>query len=202
MTRFGWIITTAIIVLSAAVCLLVLLWTTHKPEATIVPASATSTDSVQLLDPSTLAIYTSGTYGFTFFYPATAAITDQFSPSRGSQLLWRENPIATGTLIAQVSVAEGDVRIGESQASKEVAACLKAGPAEKMLANTTLGSTTWKTFSFDKLGTDVEQHVTSYRTMHEGSCYALEAFEPRSTVGTTTQSALDSIVQSFTFAKL
>jgi hypothetical protein len=200
MTRFGWIITTAIIVVSAAVLFIILLWTSKHPQASPV-TSATSTNAVPLTDHSTLSIYTSGTFGFSFFYPASATITDQFSPNRSSQSFWRENPLATGTLIARVIVDGGEVRVGTSQAVKEVSACSKTGPAERAQADMTVGSTTWKTFSFDKLGTDVEQHVTSYRTVHSGSCFALEAFEPRVGVSTTTQAALNSIIQSFTFAQ-
>ncbi|CAN5697632.1 hypothetical protein BH11PAT2_BH11PAT2_05140 [soil metagenome] len=197
MTRFGWIITTGVIVVSAAVLLLIVVLTSHRATPT---TETMATSSVPLMDPSSLAIYTSGTYGFSFFYPAFAAVSDQFSTSTEEQPLWREAPIATGTPIVSVAVDGGEVRIGSSQAAKEIVACVKAGPAEQKQSDTTIGSTTWKTFSFDKVGTDVEQHVTSYRTLHDKACFALETFEPRVGVSTTTQSALESMVQSFTFA--
>ncbi|MDB5244952.1 MAG: hypothetical protein JWN90_57 [Parcubacteria group bacterium] len=198
MTRFGWIITTCIILFSAGVLLLLVVVTSHR----IAPATVTSTEnSVPLTDLSSLAIYSSGTYGFSFFYPAMATVTDQFSSSTNTGLLWRENPLATGTLITRIAIDGGEVRIGMSQAVKELTACAKTGPAEKAVADIHMGSTTWKAFSFDKLGTDVEQHVMSYRTLHDKACYALEAFAPRVGVSTTTQSGLDAVVQSFTFAQ-
>ncbi|MDB5190382.1 MAG: hypothetical protein JWN49_708 [Parcubacteria group bacterium] len=198
MTRFGWIITTCIILFSAGVLLLLVVVTSHRTS----PATVTSTEnSVPLTDLSSLAIYSSGTYGFSFFYPATATVTDQFSSSTNTGRAWRENPLATGTLITRIAVDGGEVRIGMSQAIKELTACTKTGPAEKAVADINMGSTTWKAFSFDKLGTDVEQHVMSYRTLHDKACFALEAFAPRVGVSTTTQSGLDAVIQSFTFAQ-
>lgn len=200
MTRFGWITTSVIIVASAGILLLVVTLLGHRPQPS--PAIvATTTDSVPLMDPTALAIYTSGTYGFSFFYPATATVTDQFTQKGVDQNSWRENAIATGTRIARVATDGGTVQIGLSQASKELSACVKAGPAEQSQGDTTIGSTTWNTYSFDKLGTDVEQHVVSYRTVHDRSCFALEVFTPRGDASTTAQQALDAIVQSFIFAQ-
>ena len=203
MTRFGWITTSATMLLVGAIILIVLVLTNHQ--AAPVPVSTIASSTLPLIDPSTLSIYTSGTYGFSFFYPATATVTDQFSNSTSSSnsgLLWRENPIAIGTLISRIAVGGGEARVGTSASAKEVTSCLKPGPAEQTLGDTSIGSTTWKAFSFDKLGTDAEQHVLSYRTLHDHACFALETFESSTDVSTTTQSALNGIVQSFTFAHI
>ncbi len=196
MTRFGWMVATAIALICA--CIVgVFVWT-HKTSPAPVAGVATSTTPV--IDPSALAIYSSGEYGFTFFYPAGATLEDAFTGTSSSNLPWRAQAVASGTLVVQVAAPEGKMRVGISSAQKETAVCTQPGPAEKPLSSVSIASTTWSKFSFDKLGTDDEEHVTSYRTLHDHACYALETFEPFTATASTTAFGLVQVVNSFTFA--
>lgn len=164
------------------------------------PPPAVEATSTPVVDPSELAIYTSGEYGFSFFYPAGATVTDAYSKSAGQPLPWRNQAIGTGTPIVRVKANGGEVRVGASSDEDELDACLTASPAEDMQKATTVGSTTWSTFTFDKLGTDDEERVTSYRTLHDKRCYAVELFQPLSEAATTTGYTIDDTITSFSFA--
>ena len=194
MTRFGWLIAFLLIVILAIVGTFVFLG--HRAMQDRPTVTATSTP---VTDPSALSIYTNGTYGFTFFYPADARLTDTFGTTT-DPMQWRENAVATGTLIADVQTDGGEARIGASTAKKELAACSTAGAAEQQQASLIIASTTWNVFSFDRVGTDAEERIMSYRAKHDGSCFALETVEPLAQAASTTLPAPDLIIRSFSFA--
>lgn len=201
MTRLGWLVVSALILLLGALGAVFALW--HHYHARPVPAVQTqATTTPPVVDPSSLAIYTSGEYGFSFFYPATASIFDAFTATTTQGLVWRQGAAADGTLIVRVTTNTGEARIGISSAAREITACTQAGPAEKSLGTSSVGSTTWNRFSFKKIGTDDEEQVMSYRAVHGGHCFALETFQPLPVVtASTTAFGLTDIVQSFIFAK-
>lgn len=194
MTRFGWTIIGALMCI--VVCALgVFMWLSGTPpqQASV----ALPEEPERTLDPSALAIYTSGTYGFSFFYPATATLTDAFGAA--GALDWRMHAVAAGTLIASVAMDDGEARIGMSEAPDELDACLSAGTAEEPAGIARAGSTTWHVFTSSQLGTEVERDVHSYRTIYHDRCYALEAFiAPGTPVSEAAGPQL--LVESFTFA--
>ncbi|MES2225210.1 MAG: hypothetical protein V4480_00175 [Patescibacteria group bacterium] len=195
MTRFGWLVGLGIVLCIAIIAAVT--FYVHAQHAASVPVSVEAAPAV--VDPSSLAIYTSGTYGFSFFYPASATLTDVFASSGPSSIAWRENTTATGTLLARVETMSGEARVGESTASKGISECTKPSPAEHALGTAVMGSTTWSTFSFDRLGTDDPTRVKSYRAVHDGTCIALETFEPLS-AASTSAAGPETVVKSFTFA--
>ena len=177
------------------------------------------------------AIYTNGEYGFVISYPETAQITESFVPGYRLPIWWRAtaDPESKGTLLLQIMSysTQSDhsypryfdalVRVGVSDHPQEVAACERLTPdrAETALADATFGGATWKVFSFGDAG--MQQHVkgVSYRTVHEGTCYAVEKIAVGSNYREDPASAddvpdallderyqgLDQIVESFTFAR-
>lgn len=198
MTRLGWLVAGTLVLICACIAAL-FVWHQHatKPVA-VLQTEATSTPAV---DPSELAIYTSGVYGFSFFYPANGTVSDSFTATTTSNLPWRQGATGAGTSIVRISTSAGEVRVGVSSAAAEVGACLKAGPAEKALGTRTVGSTTWNHFSFQKIGTDNEQSVDSYRAVHASQCFALETLMPLASGATSSPSfSLADAVESFTFA--
>lgn len=200
MTRLGWLVVLGISALIILACGL-LLWLHGRAYTPVQSNVATSTSEV--LDPSALSIYTSGEYGFTFFYPANAIVHDSFSTTSVGNAPWRVGATAPGTAVVDISLSsttpQGMVRVGLSKNSKEVSVCIKVGAAEQAQPNLLVGSTTWSVFAFDKVGTDDEEHITSYRVIRNNTCYALETFQPF-TATTTTPFTPTDIVKSFTFA--
>lgn len=159
---------------------------------------ATTTPTV---NPATLSIYTSGEYGFSFFYPSDTKLTDAYSTTTLSGVLWRIGATGTGTPIVRIQQGNEEVRVGVSTAAKEVHSCTSVGPAETGNGTLVVGSTTWHQFTFQKVGTDNEQKVTSYRTVQNSSCYALELFQPLSGAASSTGYTLGDTITSFSFAE-
>ena len=198
MTRFGWAVVLGII----ALCVIaggVFMWRNVDKWAAPPPAAVATTTPV--VDPSELAIYTSGEYGFSFFYPANATVTDAYSKAAGQPLPWRNQAVGTGTPIVRIKAGGGEIRVGASTDKDELDACRIASPAEDAQKDMTVGSTTWSTFTFDKLGTDDEERITSYRTLHDKRCYAVEIFQPLSETATSTGYTINDTITSFSFAQ-
>lgn len=193
MTRFGWLAAGGMVIAILGVVLLV--WGFSRQSASY----ETSRDTMErstVTDPAALSIYTSGTYGFSFFYPMAAVIEDTFTESA---FPWHSGIIAPGTLIVRIIAGASEARIGASNDEDAVASCDEAGSSEQGLEPLTVGTTSWSVFTYDQLGTENQRRVTSYRTVHEGSCFAVETFEPLGGEGTPQDISL--VVRSFTFAR-
>lgn len=194
MTRFGWIVTSmTVVILVLAVALLMWLYGAQSPQE----SSVVVEEPARTLDPSSLAIYTSGTYGFSFFYPATAYLSDEFGSAPAAD--WRQHARSDGMLIVEVATEEGEVRLGMSTEEEEVASCAAASGTERIGGISQMGSTTWNVFKSSLVGTDAERDVRSYRTVRDGACYALEAYlSPGASLEESRGPAL--ILESFSFA--
>lgn len=198
MTRFGWMVMlTALAICIALVAGIMWLFGQKAGVDTGAQSHATTTP---VTDPSQLSIYTSGEHGISFFYPSTATLVDAFSTTTGAVVPWRVHASASGTPIVQVQTAGGDVRIGVSANAKEVSGCTNAGPSEEVRGSFTVGTIIWKEFVFQKLGTDNERSVTSYRTVHAKKCYALEVFTPLGGTASSTGYTIKDTITSFSFA--
>jgi len=181
-----------------------------------------------------LSIYTNGTYGFSIFYPAQDSVESTFDTQYHLPATWRVNALvndggtaATGTpIIAIVGYRtvssstypryfETEVRIGASSNSQEVDACDTAGNGETALPDVTINGVVWKVFTLQDDGMMQYLSGTSYRTIHDGQCFALEQIETGSSYRDDPPSPADipdatltqdyknmaSIVQSFSFAR-
>ena len=176
------------------------------------------------------AIYTNGEYGFAIFYPQKDTTETTFDLQYHLPATWRVNalPNATGTSVYAIigystksntsypRYFETEVRIGASKDPQEVAVCERVGNGEVALADKVFNGVTWKSFSLEDTGMMQYLKGTSYRTIHEGTCFALEEIETGSSYRDDPPSSadisdamlaqkykeLDGIVQSFSFARL
>lgn len=188
---------------------------------------ATSTDSTF----SGEAIYTNGTYGFAVRYPEMAKVAYTFEPTYHLGQYWRATAAADSigtplvSFVTYETTSENSypryyytmVRIGVSTDKKEVDACTKIAKdqGETPLPDETFGGATWKVFSFQSAGMMQYAKGVSYRTVYEGTCYALEKIatgsnyrdDPASSKDipeaelTKHYDELDAIVHSFMFAR-
>ncbi len=191
MTRFGWLVFLVVLVgISGSIGGWYLIVRNHPPVAAP-QAVATTTPQEDL---SSSSIYTNGVYGFSIVYPAKDAIAETFAP-------WRAGAVASGTPLVAFTGSDGSIRVGASKAVKEIQACAKPGPAETALAAVRLGTTTFKAFMHDAVGTDNQERITSYRAIHEKSCVAIESFQPLINGSVATSTGIADIIQSFSFAR-
>ncbi len=201
MTRFGWMLALSLLVL----CILsgtFLAWhSLNASRAGSAPAAEAETPrSTPLVDPSALSIFTSGEYGFSFFYPAGAEVVDTFSTTTGTAYPWRVQAVGTGTPVVRIKAPYGTLQVGVSTDPEAREACTEAAPAEEALGPFTAGDTEWQAFSFTKLGTDNEQKVTSYRTLRDGTCITFEVATPYPEAAPRPGYSVSDSISSFTFA--
>lgn len=152
------------------------------------------------VDPTSLGIYSNGEYGFSLFYPATAILSESAALKEDS-IPWRTNGGNEGVPVLQIALTHSIARIGIQVGNTEKEDCLKASQAEKELPQIKVGSTTWSVFTFNRLGTEQEVKVTSYRTMHKADCVAFETFEPlSSTLDVAERDQLSALFESITLS--
>jgi hypothetical protein len=198
MTRLGWMVVLGVL----AVCALIagiITWMHGTPpvEEPIARIASTSPE----VDPSELSIYTSGEYGFSLFYPSIASVSDAYTESSTSpQVPWRTHATATGTSIVRLKQDAVEVRVGISTDEKEVTDCTRPSANEEARGTFAVGDVPWQEFMFEKLGTDNEVKVVSYRIVRENACYAVEVFGPLDHVPQKDQYSLQDIITSFSFA--
>ncbi len=204
-------------------------WGLHRthtePAATATTTAAESATSTPSL--TGLSIYTNGDYGFIIMYPAADRVQHTFDVTYHLPATWRVNalPNATGTPLVQIThyttksdttfprYYEAVVRVGASADPKEVASCTTATSDETAQPTETIHGTSWHVFSFESAGMSQYAKGISYRTVHDGSCIALEEIAagasyrdnpsaadiPQATLD-TKYSELQPIVHSFAFA--
>ena len=192
MTRLGWLIVAGL-VLCILTGVAAVIW--FAGSTTPTQQSVLIEEPLRTIDPSAVAIYTNGTYGFSFFYPATAVLVDEFTSASVPD--WREHAVSEGMLVVEVATTEGEARIGVSTDAEEVAACLTPAPAERVGGITQVASTSWNVFTSTLTGTDVERAVRSYRTISDNQCIALELYLAQG-VALEDSSGPALILESFT----
>jgi hypothetical protein len=198
MTRFGWLVISGVVVAAVGIGLLVWGFTRQSSP------QLDQNNLTPVVDPSTINIRTDGEHGFTIQYPATATVQDSFSDqeNQGDSFPWRAGVTATGTPVVSFTTAGGEVHIGVSNDQRALKSCEVKGPSEEPTGQQTFGNATWQVFTFDELGTDDERHVTSYRTLHDGQCFAVEAYEPLDGAPNAAPTErVEFIARSFTFAR-
>lgn len=194
MTRFGWLVLSGFVIAALGIALLI--WGFARQSAPLSPAE----NQTPVVDYSTLNIHANGEYGFSIQYPASAQVQDAIPAD--DERPWRANAVAPGTLIVRFMTAGGEVRVGASSDPKALEACKEPGPSEEAGEQVTFGEETWNLFSFDELGTDDERRVTSYRALHDGRCFAVEAFKPYAVAAEIAPTEdVEFIARSFTFAR-
>jgi hypothetical protein len=167
------------------------IWWGTQHKHTALPISGTSPQPVATDTPTLtgMSIYTTGQYGFSIFYPSSLHVVNSFDTQYLLPNSWRSNAVATGTPILEIlgyqttsttsypRYFESEIRIGRSDDPKELAACSVAGAEESKKGDTEIGGEDWKTFSLGDNAMMQYVQGTSYRTVHDGYCYALEQLE-------------------------
>lgn len=197
MTRFGWTIVLSVSVfigLLFAAYLYIhnrsLHQDTQSLEGTKTELVATTTDS------TSLELYSSGDYGFTLAFPKGAVVVDT-TASTSNIIINKKNSEITAV---NIRLSDAALLVKVSSTSANVLSCVKARPAEATASTTVFGGATWHIFSRDELGTEVELHDTTYRTLRDGTCVTLLAQQPFTEGVTAIRSDLEAIVQSFSFS--
>lgn len=190
MTRFGLLVVSGVVVAVLGIALL--LWGFARQSA----PKLENDNLTPVVDPSVLNIHANGEYGFTVQYPASAVVED------APLLPWRANDVHQGSLIVRFTTKDGEVRIGASAEEGAISGCLTATPSEIKGTDQALNGDTWTVFTFDELGTEDERRVTSYRIVHDDTCFALETYEPYRPGGDVAPTErVEFIVRSFDFAR-
>lgn len=123
--------------------------------------------------------------GFSIAYPIDFNTQDNYSAAQSSD--WRLNANAPGikyfTLTVprafepQTNFADATLTVGASKDTSAVAACLapnqSGGPAT-VTSNTTINGVNFTIFRSNDAGAGNLYETTSYRTLHDGECYAVE----------------------------
>lgn len=182
-----------------------------------------------------LKTYTNDQYGFEITYPNTLVATTTFTNSYTLQNQWRVEALSntTGTpvisipvfMVNQGGVATGKayplffdalIRIGVSSAPNDVASCLKpnANYTNQPVTTVTIHGVQFKKFSFQDAAMMKYVQGESYRTVHNGICYAIEQVKTGSSYRDETMKPgipedvlngyydlAGSIIQSFEFTK-
>lgn len=199
----------------------------HTSEQAAVP---TTLPTVSEEEAEGLSIYTNGTYGFTFFYPASADIAFTFSEEDRLGTVWRRGAPEAQAGIPIVSVTTYSiqqenayprsyrtlVRVGVSDTPEAVRACETADTSlgETELLDVVINGYTWSAFAFQDAAMQQYVEGVSYRTVHEGVCIAVEKARTGSSYRDEANAAdisdealaeeytaLENIIQSFSFAR-
>lgn len=177
------------------------------------------------------ALFTDGEYGFSMHYPEEMLTDYTFASFYHLPASWRVNTLPEGTGTPVIAVVgyrirsensypryfDAEVRVGTSVDPKEVERCdqpaLEQG--EVVLPDTVIHGTTFKTFSFESAGMMQYVKGVSYRTVHNGACFAIEQLQTGSSYRDDPKSssdvadevlqakfkALDAVVKTFTFVQ-
>ncbi len=174
------------------------------------------------------SIFSSGTYGFTLYYPYAHIASTSFDSTYHLPSTWRVNagPEATGTpLVSIISYStqsnhsfpryyESELRVGAATSVKAIAECLQVSDSESSLPDKVINGVTWKAFTLQSAGMMQYIKGISYRTIHDRACIAMELVATGSsyvdvpTVKDISQATLDAhyaelapLVDTFAFVR-
>lgn len=131
------------------------------------------------------AIYTNGEEGFLIAYPERAKVSETFSNAHLTSA-WSVSTTLPGSALLEILTYTRSsdtsypryydtlVRLGVSRDQAAVRACTDLGNGEAKGEDRVIGDTTWKSFTYQDAGMMKYVTATSYRTIHNGACYALE----------------------------
>lgn len=138
-----------------------------------------------------LKTYTNTDYGFSFSYPQGLTPTDTFKSFYHLSDKWKSDDFSdtnTGINVVAIPVFEIDnndqnkypryfgaeFRVGVSSDPTQVANCLTSSYGDQTTTDVTIGGTVFKKFLIEDSGMMQYLQGESYRTVHNGLCYALE----------------------------
>lgn len=131
------------------------------------------------------AIYTNGEEGFLIAYPERLVVSESFSNPHLTSA-WSVSTTLPGLPLLEILsyTRSSDtsyprhydalVRLGVSRDEAAVRTCTDVGNGETRGDDRMIGDTMWKSFTYQDAGMMKYVTATSYRTVYEGACYALE----------------------------
>lgn len=128
--------------------------------------------------------FASDTYGFAIDYPAPLHATGDFHRSYFGNADWQAyarpdshgEPVVALVLPGSNRITAGELRIGVSRDADAVAACTKLPQAARIgsQARASLGGVEFTSFQAGDAGMNHYMETRSYRTVHDGACYAID----------------------------
>lgn len=187
------------------------------------PAPASAQPAIELSEG--LSIYTNGEHGFLIAYPEGAEVAEAFDVRRLNPN-WRIGAKDAGMPLLQITTyrIEGGngyprdyqtlMRIGKSERQEDVRACTSSGNGETAAGSREIAGEEWAAFSYSDAAMMQFVEAKSYRTVHDGACWAIETIRtgsnyredgnagdiPEETLGAEYE-RLTGIVDSFRFAR-
>jgi len=165
-------------------------------------------------------IFTDGSKTFSFVYPNSFTLS---GGELGYTQSWRQGTTDLGMMLAVVTIprsfqpqtnfSEAKFTVGTSSDVNAVAACLTDTSGNSAQGTTTtINGVPYTVFSFGDAGAGNFYQTTSYRTVRDGQCYAIEYTVHSTNIGNyppeqhitafdeaKVKSALEGIVRSFKF---
>ncbi len=136
---------------------------------------------IQSVDTSSWKVYTNTKYGFSFQYPSGLELKEGPVPDFP---MWRYGSMVQGDRVVAVGVLESQYpktnlgfagfHVGVSADPKEVAACLSPDYPSEQMISTSLSGVPFEFTTTTDVGAGNYYDITSYRTVHAGTCFALE----------------------------
>jgi hypothetical protein len=167
--------------------------------------------------------FTSKDLGFRIDYPEGMAASTRFDSKYLANDSWKTyapegstgTPVLRLTVPGSNKVTAGELRIGVSDADKELERCEKptANTGATDIGKTSINGTRFATFHAADAGMSHYLKVHSYRTVHDGRCYAIDllvtgtnpkVYDPPRTPPFSNQAAfarLQQALQGFRFIR-
>lgn len=174
-----------------------------------------------------LSIYTNGEEGFLVAYPEGAEVSEVFDTNRLPNA-WSVNARvdSSGTPLVSVTTYRvtnatsyprdytAELRIGKSSDAEDVRRCLEPRGSETAGVEKAIGDTTFVSFAFGDAAMMQYVKGTSYRTVHNDACWAIESIATGSSYRDAASDAdlseeqlqteyarLTGVVESFRFVR-
>jgi hypothetical protein len=188
--------------------------------ATSTPPTQTTSTTTTTTTTSTAKTYTDSGHTFTFEYPSQFTVTS----GSGTSTDWMTNATTSGKLLATLIIprsfepktnfADAKFTVGASSNAAAVSTCLSVppsgGPVQKNVV--TINGVSYTKYTSGDAAAGNFYETTSYRTVHNGQCYALEYtihstnlsnYSPDQGITqfdkAKVQNTLEGLVQSFKF---
>lgn len=155
-------------------------WAGKKtPRAITQTVNSSTTGTVTGSDAPGYALYTDSAKTFSFAFPtdlspATTTTADIWSAPMGTKGTTFAKIIVPARVQPKTNFVEAWFTVGASADPAAVTGCTKTLSGETATTTAQLGNTTFTKIQFTGAGAGNYYHTTSYRTIHNSQCYAVE----------------------------
>jgi hypothetical protein len=183
---------------------------------TAMPAAGTTTASTPATGPAAPVTdrrrFTSAAYSFYIDYPSTLAASESFGNSYLANGTWKTyaGPDSSGTPVLDLvlpksdKITAGELRIGVSEVANEVAQCTTPPDAVRAgsIGHARIDGTDFTTFAAADAAMSHYLSVRSYRSVHDGRCYAIDLLVTGTNPQVYDPPATPPFTQAQAFARL